>query len=225
MRFHDQPLRGHSLAEKAYIAIRSMIKSGELKPNMPLREVALAESLNISRTPIRQALHRLESEELAIFIPRSGLVVAALDRQRVMELYSFLEALESMAARYMAQYATEEEIAILLDLSRREEDVLDDAQALSSLNAKFHTTLYRGARNRYLLKTVLSIRDQIFLLGKTTLGNPGRSSQAMKEHRAIVQSIQARSPDAAEAAMRTHIRSAMIERLKLLEQDESNEAV
>lgn len=222
MRFSDEPIRGHSLADKAYTAIRSMIKNGELKPNMPLREPALAEALSISRTPIRQALHRLETEGLVAF-HRNGMVVAALDRQRVMELYYFLESLESMAAHYMAHYANADEIATLHDLNQREEDLLDNASELSSLNAQFHTMIYRGARNRYLLKTVLSIRDQIFLLGKTTLGNPGRSAQANKEHRAIVQAIQDRNPDAAEAAMRTHIRSALTERLKLLDQQESNE--
>ncbi|MDB6002765.1 MAG: putative regulator PutR for proline utilization, GntR family [Rhizobacter sp.] len=214
-------MRMGSLADATYMRLRELIESGELPSNSPLREVPLAEKLNVSRTPVREALRRLETEGLATFAPRVGLSVAALDRQRIVEIYTFLETLEGTAARYMAQNATLDELETLERLVERENTVLDDAAALSALNAKFHSMIYEGARNRYLLKTVLSIRDTIFMLGRTTLGNPGRAAQAHGEHLAIIEALKSRDADRAAHAMSHHTRSAMRERLKMLEHQES----
>ena len=90
-------IRMGSLTDSVYLRLRSLIDSGELPPGSPLREVHLAERLDVSRTPVREALRRLESEGLAAFETRAGLAVAVLDRQRIVEIYNFLETLESAA--------------------------------------------------------------------------------------------------------------------------------
>jgi DNA-binding GntR family transcriptional regulator len=212
-------IRMGSLTDTVYMRLRGLIDSGELPPGSPLREVHLAERLEVSRTPVREALRRLETEGLATFEARAGLAVAVLDRQRVVEIYGFLETLESAAASAMATHATPDELEQLQALIDGESRALDDPKALSAINARIHQLFYAGARNRYLLKSVLAIRDAIFTLGRTTLGNPGRAAQAHREHVAVLDALRARDPARAAQAMRDHIRSAQRERLKIFDED------
>ncbi|HEY0293755.1 MAG TPA: GntR family transcriptional regulator [Bordetella sp.] len=221
MGFSDQKPRFTSLSETAYNRLRTMIETGELSPRSPLREVHLAQSLEMSRTPVREALRRLEAEGFVDNLPRLGLMVAVLDRHRVIELYEFLEVLECTAARNTAMHATPAEIETLEQYIRQEEKVLEDPAALSALNAKFHDVLYRGARNHYLLKAVHTVRDAIFLLGKSTLATSGRGPRAHVEHLLIVEAIKNRDPEAAYKAMQAHVQSTKRVRLRMVDGEES----
>lgn len=205
------------LSEQAYRSILEAIQSGTLRPGTRMREVELAKSLGISRTPVREALGRLMSEGLAVNDPVRGMIIAELDYANVNELYAMREVLEGTAARFAAQHASEAEITILLELIERERQ-LDGASAADMVNHNrvFHDTLYRAAHNRYLVKTLSTLRETMALLGRTTLANQGRSAQAVEEHLAIVTAIRDRAPEAAEAAARHHIRAAHHSRLKLM---------
>lgn len=205
------------LSEQAYRSILEAIQNGTLRPGTRMREVELAKSLGISRTPVREALGRLMSEGLAVNDPVRGMIIAELDYANVNELYAMREVLEGTAARFAAQHASEAEITILLELIERERQ-LDGASAADMVNHNrvFHDTLYRAAHNRYLVKTLSTLRETMALLGRTTLANQGRSAQAVEEHLAIVAAIRDRAPEAAEAAARHHIRAAHHSRLKLM---------
>jgi len=205
------------LSEQAYRSILEAIQTGTLRPGTRMREVELAKSLGISRTPVREALGRLMSEGLAVNDPVRGMIIAELDYANVNELYAMREVLEGTAARFAAQHASEAEITILLELIERERQ-LDGASAADMVNHNrvFHDTLYRAAHNRYLVKTLSTLRETMALLGRTTLANQGRSAQAVEEHLAIVAAIRDRAPEAAEAAARHHIRAAHHSRLKLM---------
>lgn len=205
------------LSEQAYRSILEAIQTGTLRPGTRMREVELAKSLGISRTPVREALGRLMSEGLAVNDPVRGMIIAELDYANVNELYAMREVLEGTAARFAAQHASEAEITILLELIERERQ-LDGASAMDMVNHNrvFHDTLYRAAHNRYLVKTLSTLRETMALLGRTTLANQGRSAQAVEEHLAIVAAIRDRAPEAAEAAARHHIRAAHHSRLKLM---------
>lgn len=205
------------LSEQAYRSILEAIQNGTLRPGTRMREVELAKSLGISRTPVREALGRLMSEGLAVNDPVRGMIIAELDYANVNELYAMREVLEGTAARFAAQHASEAEITILLELIERERQ-LDGASAADMVNHNrvFHDTLYRAAHNRYLVKTLSTLRETMALLGRTTLANQGRSAQAVEEHLAIVTAIRDRAPEAAEAAARHHIRAAHHSRLKLM---------
>lgn len=220
MSFLEQKPRMVSLSETAYHRLRGMIETGELSPRTPLREVHLANALEMSRTPVREALRRLETEGFVDNVPRQGMMVAALDRHRVIELYDFLEVLECTAARNTAMHATPGEIETLEEYVRQEELILEDPAALSALNAKFHGVLYRGARNHYLLKSVHAVRDAIFLLGKTTLAYPGRATRAHAEHMLVVDAIRKRDPDAAYRAMQAHVQATKRVRLQMVDEVE-----
>ncbi|WP_248312349.1 GntR family transcriptional regulator [Bosea sp. BK604] len=206
-----------SLAAQAYASLRGAIEAGELRPGMRLREEDLAVRMQMSRTPLREAVRRLEAEGFFARESRT-LVVASLDHQAVSELYAMREVLEGTAAAFAARHASDSEIVALRDLLAIEADLLARPQELARHNERFHSALYGAAHNRYLLKTLNALRDARALLGPSTLLDPVRAAQAHAEHEALVSAIEAHSPAAADEAARLHIRSARRERLRRLVQ-------
>jgi DNA-binding GntR family transcriptional regulator len=202
--------------EQAYRYLRTAIQSGQLKPGDRLREVELASVIGLSRTPIREALAKLESEGLVLHDATRGIVVAQLDYSMVTELYFMREVLEGTAARLTAQHASEVEISILEDLCQQYATSLDDQAKLDVSNRQFHDTLYRCSHNRYLVNMLTVLHDALSLLGSTTLGSPERAAETLKEHESIVAAIRNRDADGADLALRQHIRAAQKVRMKKL---------
>lgn len=202
--------------ESAYLRMHRAIQEGQLRPGDRLREVELASRLGASRTPIRHALARLEHEGLVTRDPRRGMIVAELDAGAVAELYVMREVLEGTAAGLAARHASDGEIAALRGLADRERHVGHDAAKLSHNNRLFHEALYRSAHNRYLLKTLSSLREAMALLGQTTLARQGRSETAFEEHAALIAALEKRDAAAAEEAARAHIRAAYHARLAIM---------
>jgi DNA-binding GntR family transcriptional regulator len=204
-----------SLAVRAYDRLRKAIESGQLQPRTRLREEALAEWLEMSRTPVREAVRRLEAEGFFSRESRS-LVVSSLDQQGVAELYAMREVLEGTAAAFAARQASDVEIGTLRELYEIETGLLDRPTELIRHNERFHSALYGAAHNRYLLKTLGALRDARALLGASTLMDRERAATAHAEHETIVMAIEARDPGRADEAARTHIRAAQRERLRRL---------
>lgn len=202
--------------ELVYRRIRDAIQSGELTSGTRMREVELAQWLGTSRTPVREALGRLQNDGLVANDPGRGMIVTELDHQMVDELYVMREVLEGTAAGLAARNATATESALLRRIAEKDRELGDDAAALSINNKLFHETLYLSAHNRYLLKTLSTLRESMALLGQTTLALPGRSGTAIDEHAEIVAAIERRDAAAAEAAARTHIRAAYQARMQVL---------
>lgn len=203
------------LGSETYERIKLAIRDGSLTPGARLTEAELVQRLGVSRTPVRQALTRLEAEGLLAHEPRRGLVVARPDHQQVIELYAMREVLESTAARFAAQHASAAELRSLARLIGEEEKVLDDSRAQSAINQQVHTLVHRAAHNRYLLRSLAQLNDTMALL-PTMLGDPVRALEAHAEHRAILEALERRDGDAAEAAMRSHIGSAQNHRVAWL---------
>lgn len=204
-----------SRAEHAYQRLRAAIQAGELKPGSRLLELELADWLGSSRTPVREALSRLQNEGLITQEPRRGTIVSELDHSMIAELYVMREVLEGTAAGLAARHASDAEIATLREIAQRDLNFENNPARLAANNRVFHGVLYRGAHNRYLLKALDLMMESMVLLGPTTLGLPGRASTAFAEHDAIVSAIEKRDSAAAEAAARAHIRSAYRARLRL----------
>ena len=203
-----------SRSELAYQKLREAIESGELKPGQRVMEVEIAEWLAVSRTPVRDALRRLESEGMLEVEPRNGLVVASISRQAMLELYVMREVLEGTAARLCARNASELEILELKELVKREERLEDEA--LARHNRQFHEAVHRGAHNRYLEKSLSAVNDSMWLLGKSQMLIPERANTSRAEHAELFEAIERRDADAAEAIARRHVQSARTERLKQL---------
>jgi DNA-binding GntR family transcriptional regulator len=212
-----------SRGETAYGRLKEAIQAGDLTPGQRIRENEMASWLEMSRTPVREALRRLEADGLLTSTPYRGMVISELDHQAVMELYSMREVLEGTAAGLAARHASGAEIAVLKDIVDNELDAVGDPRRIASHNKHFHGALYRVAHNRYLLKTLNVLSDAMALLGMTTMAITGRSETAHGEHLAVVAAIEAHDPVAAEAGMREHIRMAQRARLRLMFKQSNSE--
>jgi DNA-binding GntR family transcriptional regulator len=207
------PAAGVFRGEDAYLRLHAAIQDGTLEPGARLVETEVAEWIGASRTPVREALGRLESDGLVVRDPHRGMMVCELDAGMVAELYVMREVLEGTAAGLAARHASDAEIATLRGLANRDRDIAGDTALIARNNKLFHEALYRSAHNRYLLRTLNSLREAMALLGQTTLAIRGRSDTALEEHEQIIAALERRDPGAAEAAARSHIRAAYRARL------------
>lgn len=198
-----------SRADLAYGAIRAAITGGKYPPGSRMREAEIAGSLGISRTPVRDALGRLESEGLLVAAPRRGLIVADLDPERVAEIYAVRQVLSGLAARLAAQHASDAAIRTMRDILDREARVdRDDVSQLVQLNSLFHRVVSTAARNRYLGEMLGAVETSLALLPRSTYLLPRQANAALKQHRTIVDAIARRQPDVAERTSSDHVRSA-----------------
>ncbi|MEN0073436.1 MAG: GntR family transcriptional regulator, partial [Paracraurococcus sp.] len=180
----QMPEPAGSLAERAYDLFRNGLRRGAFRPGQRLLETDLAEQLGMSRTPVREAIRRLQSEGLVAHLPARGLCVAMYDAAEVDELYVMREALEGTAARLAAQHAGRAEILLLQAMLDQEAGLTGEAAA--EHNRRFHRALHQAAHNRYLLRSLSAISDALLLLGPTTLESPGRAAAAREEHARVV---------------------------------------
>ena len=198
----------------AYQLILEAIDIGTFRPGDRLVESDLAERFGVSRTPIREALQRLETQSLLSRDGRS-LIVASLDHNQMSELYAVRTELEGLAARLAARHATVEEIEVLRDMVRDDRALLGDPPALARANRRFHTQIHLASHNRYLVQQLDLVHRSMALMATTSLAADGRGEVALAEHLAIVEAIAARDEAAAYQALRDHISVAFITRLKL----------
>ncbi len=198
----------------AYELILEAIDVGLYRPGDRLVESDLAERFGVSRTPIREALQRLEIQRLLARDGRS-LIVAALNHNQLAELYVVRTELEALAARLAAQHAAPEEIRVLRDMVEEDKGRLDKPAELARTNRRFHKQLHLASHNRYLVQQLDMVHRTMALLATTSLAAEGRARNAVSEHEAIVAAIEARDGAAAGEALRAHISKAFVTRLKL----------
>jgi DNA-binding GntR family transcriptional regulator len=199
-------------ANLAYNELKKRILMGFFGSSDRLREIEVAELLKMGRTPVREAIKRLEDEGLLTHEPRRGLVVTSLDQQSVTELYAMRELLEGGAARFAAKHASEAEIGNMAHILQEGRVGGDPVAA----NLAFHQSIYGAAHNKFLIRALQSLTDSTYLLGRSTLDMPGRPDVAHGEHLAIFEAIRDGDPLRAEHSAREHIRNALLERLKIL---------
>jgi len=202
-------------AEQAYQRLREDISQQRLRPGDRLREVEIAARLGVSRTPVREALRRLESEGLIAFNASRGLSVTELSPTRVMELYAMREVLAGTAARFAALKAASLDVHTLQHILDAMAQAETPEQAATT-NRNLQLAILSVAHNSYLSRAVNTLADALSLLGETTYAMPGRIASGLAENRAVVQAIAQHDADAAEAAARQHIRSAGQLRMQML---------
>lgn len=204
-----------SSASDAYEKLLAAIEDGSLPPGIRLREAELATQLAISRTPVREALKRLELQGLVTHEPHHGAVVAGLEYGQMTEMYLLREVLEGTAARLAAQHATAVEIGVLRQMVDRDRHLVGTPSDLARTNRQFHQQVRDAGGNRYVTAALETLRLSLALLAGTTLGLPGRAADSVEEHAAIVDRIAARDPEGAEQAARQHILNAFRTRVEL----------
>lgn len=205
---------GKSPNKDAYALILEAIDSHIYKPKDRLVESELAERFGVSRTPIREALQRLETQNLLTRDGRS-LIVASLDHTQVSELYVVRGELEGLAAKLAARHATPEEVCVLGDMLTADRALVDDPDALSRANRRFHKQIHLASHNRFLVQQLDLVHRSMALLATSSLAAEGRSADTLEEHAAIVNAIATGDGEAADLALRDHISKAYVTRLKL----------
>jgi DNA-binding GntR family transcriptional regulator len=204
-----------SVVDAVVDCLDKAILTGELPLGARLSEQSLAEGLGVSRGPLREALRRLEGRHLIVRVHNLGARVATFSKEDISQLLVIREALEGVAARCAAESMTDEEIKELAalvttgpDKSRKPEN---SAEYYQSLDHDFHYRIIQGSRNSRLMDILL--KDTFYLLRIyryrfKLVDATNRAPQASSEHQAILQAISDRDPEAAETAMRLHLRNA-----------------
>jgi DNA-binding GntR family transcriptional regulator len=197
----------------AYSLILEAIDVGVYKPGDRLVESDLADRFGVSRTPIREALQRLETQSLLTRDGRS-LIVSSLDHSQMAELYIVRAELEGLAANLAAKHATSEEIKVLQDMVDSDRKIISDPSSLARSNRRFHKQIHLASHNRFLIKQLDLVHRSMALMATTSLAADGRGAVAVEEHQAIVTAIADGDSTKASEKLRNHISVAFITRLK-----------
>lgn len=199
-------------SDHAYAEIRSLILSGDAPPGSPLREEQLAELCGVSRTPVRDALRRLEAELYVVRSESQRTFVADWSREDVEEMFALRAMLEAHAARRAAERMTDDRLAELQSCNRAIETAVSKAKpdvvAFLNRNREFHGSIIEGASSPRLLATLATLVEQPIV--RRTAMHYGREEleQSASEHRELLKAFAARDGEWAHAVMTGHIRRA-----------------
>ena len=197
----------------AYDLILQAIDGGDFKPGDRLVESELAQRFGVSRTPVREALQRLETQSLLARDGRS-LIVASLDHNEMSELYTVRSELEGLAARLAARHATKEELRVLRMMVEDDLKLIDQPEALSRSNRRFHRQIHLASHNRFLVQQLDLVYRSMALMATTSLAAEGRSEEALREHTGILDAIAEGDGDLAYDRLKAHISQAYERRLR-----------
>lgn len=197
------------LREMVFESLREAIIQGRLKPGERLMEIQLAEEMGVSRTPVREAIRKLELEGFVVMVPRKGAYVAGISVKDIVDVFEVRAALEGLAAGLAAERITEEELEELERALVKTYEVSSyDLEALVETDTKFHELIYRASRNERLAQIITNLADQIQRFRTTSLSQPGRTKHALEEHKQIVEAISERNVELAQTLAREHIENA-----------------
>lgn len=211
---HDR----RKVTDWVYEQLKLAIVDLRLAPGDPLREAALAEQLGVSKTPIREALTRLEQDGLVETTSFKGAAVTVYSRRDLEEIYELRELLEIAAARAAAVSMTDQARARLEHIcaDSRTLSRTEDVERLTELLTEFDEVLFAQVTNSRIKALVDNLRAHLSRIGKLTTDIPGRIGNSVAEHDKIVEAITARDADLAERYMREHIRSVRDAQLEAL---------
>ncbi|HET8746083.1 MAG TPA: GntR family transcriptional regulator [Ramlibacter sp.] len=202
-------LAPRALYEEVAELLRQRIFRRELEPGSWIDEVKLAQEYGISRTPLREALKVLAAEGLVTMKVRRGAYVTEVSERDLDEVYHLLALLESDAAAVVAERATDAERKELQKLHRELEGALDNRERFFALNERFHMRLLELANNRWRNQMVADLRKVMKLHRHNSLLKSGRIEESLAEHRAVMEAIEQRDPEAARERMQRHFRSGL----------------
>lgn len=205
--------------EKVYEYIKSSILSGHLKPGEKLTEEHLAETLGVSRTPVREALHKLESEGLIKTRKKRGFIVSRDSREDVEELFELRSILEGYTLRTISKSVSEETLHRLDGFIQNAEEALrrKKIEDVFKWNTRFHDTLHELVMHKTRLhRLIVNMRKYVLRHRQDTLRYPDGGRRAVEGHRKIVMALRLKDPDLCERVMREHIREAKEDALQSL---------
>ena len=212
-------MSGH-LSDRVYEALKAAILSLDFEPGAVLRKGPICEALGVSRTPVADAIQKLEADRLVEVIPQSATRVSKMSMKEIREDAFLREALEVSAVEYAAAHATDALVMALEDNLKVQEVQLKegDFTAFFKTDQSFHNQILDCCNIDRLHDTISFVSNHMDRARLMLLPEPGRSADTVEEHRQIVSAIANSDPDAARTAMQTHLRQ-LIKRLEPLEKE------
>lgn len=199
------------LADHVYHALRSAILAGELPSGTPLREIEIAARIGVSRTPVRDALRRLQLEGLVTKTLTGGVIVSEVTSQLITESFALRKLLEGYAAREAAKVVTPADITRMQAIIAEAEHAVQTgaSERLPDLNDQFHGYIEDLAHNSLLTRTTHLLREQTVAYRAFALGQPEQQQGFVDEHRALLVALAAHDAERAEALAIQHLEQAM----------------
>lgn len=195
------------LRDVVFNTLRQAILRGELKPGERLMEVQLANKLGVSRTPIREALRKLELEGLVNMVPRKGAEVADITEKSLRDVLEVRKALEELSVQLACEKITEEEIEELKRVAERFKDTLDDQDVtkIAEADVAFHDVIYTATDNQKLILLLNNLREQMYRYRVEYLKKEEAYPQLIAEHEELIDNISKRNKEEATRIMCEHI--------------------
>ena len=195
------------LRDVVFNTLRQAILRGELKPGERLMEIQLANKLGVSRTPIREALRKLELEGLVNMVPRKGAEVADITEKSLRDVLEVRKALEELSVQLACEKITEEEIEELTRVAERFKDTLDDQDVtkIAEADVAFHDVIYTATDNQKLILLLNNLREQMYRYRVEYLKKEEAYPQLIAEHEELIDNISKRNKEEATRIMCEHI--------------------
>ena len=207
-----------SLRGRVFVKIENDILNGQYKPGDSLNESKVANELDVSRTPVREAIRQLELEGLVAYIPNKGAIVKGMSREDIKDIYDIRIKIEGLAAKRAADNITPAQLKELKEVVEFEEFYTNkgDTEQILKLDTKFHEIIFRASGSRFLNRKFTSFHHYIQRARSLSLMDKERAKTALKEHMAIMKAIEKKDKEKAEELMSQHIFNASenIERIK-----------
>jgi GntR family transcriptional regulator, rspAB operon transcriptional repressor len=202
---------GSTTRTRAYDALRAAIVSGTIAPGARLSENELAETLGVSRTPVREALLRLREDQLVDAVPQFGTFVTPISIRAVKDAQFLREAVECAAVRLAAERARPEDVEQLRDVLRRQEEARDrqDLDAWFNLDEEFHRAVCDLSGRPIAWRVGRRANGHLDRVRRLSLPVPSYLGEMVEEHRRVVDAIDLGDPALAEAALRHHLRMVL----------------
>ena len=195
------------LRDVVFNTLRQAILRGELQPGERLLEIHLADKLGVSRTPIREAIRKLELEGVVLMIPRKGAVVAEITEKSLRDVLEVRRALEELAMKLACEKILDEEIEELKVAAKEFEDALKtgDVTVYAEADVKFHDIIYRTTDNQRLIQLLYNLREQMYRYRVEYLKRDDSHDTLLAEHQYIIETLEKRNADEAIKAICAHI--------------------
>ena len=207
------------LRDVVFNTLRQAIIKGDLKPGERLLEIKLADMLGVSRTPVREAIRKLELEGLVTMMPRRGATVLGITKKHLQDVLEIRCALEELALELACCRITPEQLEKLLHLEKllEEKKESDDAFELSDIDEKFHEQIYQATNNPRLIQMLANLREQMYRYRLEYMKAKDKRSGLIQEHNQIINALENRDSKAGRNAIREHIVNQAEAILKTLE--------
>ncbi len=210
------------LRDVVFNTLRQAILKGELAPGERLMEIQLAQKLGVSRTPIREAIRKLELEGLVLMIPRRGAEVAKISEKSLKDVLEVRRSLEELAIELACQRMTEAELAQLERAQATFRDAIGegDAMKIAELDEAYHDVIYNCTRNARLVQILNNLREQMYRFRLEYIKEEDKRQILLLEHEKILSALRGRRVAEARAAVREHIDNQEITVLKTIKERE-----